>query len=234
MWRRGSAWFGERCHPTWLSWSISTRASLSIRSDNGMFDQGAALRNWMSWCAADLVLFNSHYHLRRVADALPGFLTHQPDKTHLPKLDEVVSRFDVFAVGVDLAEIGNFAADPDSDEGSSELLFLDDALGHPRMEAERGTYPAEVPEMAPSHGPPVILWPHRWERDKDPAAFLRALDKVVAAGLEFRLVLAGQDPPSGSASAASDRDEAAKRFGAWTLSSGELTRERYPRRPAAV
>ena len=160
---------------------------------NGNYDQGAALRNWMSWCAVDLVLFNSYYHLRAVADALPGFVTNLPDKTHVPRIDEVVGRFEVFPVGVDLAEVTE--ADPYSS-------------------CERT-------------GPPVILWPHRWERDKDPEAFLRALDRVVASGLEFRLVLVGQDPPSGSSHAAAERAEAEKRFGSWIVASGELTRSEY-------
>ena len=250
----------------------------------GTYDQGAALRNWMSWCAADLVLFNSYYHLRAVGDALPGFVTNLPDKTHVPMLDEVVSKFEVFPVGVNLAEItspveelpwvelatttadypdpdtdtdvdpddvpdstpesagdagepaDNNAADNEpvdstEDDPADVEIYLDEKLGRPR-EDRRGDpyhdpYLDVEPEMAPSSGPPVILWPHRWERDKDPGAFLRALDKVVASGLEFRLVLAGQDPPSGSVSAEADRAEVARRFSSWTLSAGELTREQY-------
>ncbi len=72
---------------------------------NGNYDNGAALRNWMSWCAADLVLFNSYYHLRAVADALPEFVTNLPDATHVPMLDRVVGRFEVFPVGVDLSHV---------------------------------------------------------------------------------------------------------------------------------
>jgi len=201
----------------------------------GVYDQGAALRNWMSWCAADLVLFNSYYHLRSVAEALPGFVTHLPDKTHLPKLDQVVSKFEVFPVGVNLAEIDSFAtgdvAAEHRAESAPDTSPLDEVLGRPRLERRGDPYHdpllGQAPETAPSSGPPVILWPHRWERDKDPTAFLRALDKVVASGLEFRLVLAGQDPPSGSASANADREEAVRRFGAWTVAAGELTRREY-------
>lgn len=43
-------------------------------------------------------------------------------------------------------------------------------------------------------GPPVILWPHRWEHDKRPDVFARALRRLVDRGLDFRLVLAGEDP----------------------------------------
>jgi len=205
---------------------------------DGNFDHGAALRNWMSWCAADLVLFNSYYHLRAVGEALPGFVTNLPDQTHVPKLDPVVSKFEVFPVGVDLSHVADRDPFP---AAQSSRLGIGRSEGEtpgvsPRLNGESrirtddaGTDHFMSTALLASRrsGPPVILWPHRWERDKDPAAFLRALDKVVAAGLEFRLVLAGQDPPSGSAHATAERDEAEKRFGSWTLVSGELTRDEY-------
>lgn len=40
--------------------------------------------------------------------------------------------------------------------------------------------------------PPLVLWNHRWEYDKDPAAFFRALGDVADAGVEFRVAVAGQ------------------------------------------
>ncbi len=45
---------------------------------------------------------------------------------------------------------------------------------------------------------PRILWPHRWEPDKAPDVFARAIDKLAAAGVEFGLVLAGEDPAGSS------------------------------------
>ncbi|MEM0963597.1 MAG: DUF3524 domain-containing protein [Bacteroidota bacterium] len=41
-------------------------------------------------------------------------------------------------------------------------------------------------------GPPVILWNHRWEYDKNPEAFFRAINRLDDVGERFRLVLAGQ------------------------------------------
>lgn len=49
-------------------------------------------------------------------------------------------------------------------------------------------------ERTPSEGPPIILWPHRWEPDKAPEVFQRSLQKLANAELDFRLVLAGDDP----------------------------------------
>jgi glycosyltransferase involved in cell wall biosynthesis len=41
--------------------------------------------------------------------------------------------------------------------------------------------------------PPLIVWNHRWEFDKNPAEFFQALDTVLAAGAEFRLALIGEN-----------------------------------------
>ncbi len=171
----------------------------------GNYDNGAALRNWMSWCVADLVLFNSYHHMRAVTAALPAFVRSLPDATHEPMVEAVISRFEVFAVGVDLGDIPDRSVMPDA---SSRR-----AVGG-----------------SPSR--PVILWPHRWERDKDPGAFVAALRKVKAADLDFGLVLAGQDPPSGSAMAAEDRASAEHEFADHIVSSGELDREDYLRQLA--
>ncbi len=41
-------------------------------------------------------------------------------------------------------------------------------------------------------GPPVILWNHRWEYDKNPEPFFEALFQLDAAGVPFRLALLGE------------------------------------------
>lgn len=41
-------------------------------------------------------------------------------------------------------------------------------------------------------GPPIILWNHRWEHDKRPDAFFRAINRLDDAGVRFRMILAGQ------------------------------------------
>ena len=55
-----------------------------------------------------------------------------------------------------------------------------------------------LPRQARRTDPPVILWPHRWEKDKNPDVFRRALDRLANVGCDFRLVLAGDDrnPPN--------------------------------------
>jgi len=45
----------------------------------------------------------------------------------------------------------------------------------------------------PEDGPPLIIWNHRWEFDKNPADFFAALDAVRKRGLDFRLALLGEN-----------------------------------------
>ncbi|MBI4160866.1 MAG: glycosyltransferase, partial [Acidobacteria bacterium] len=42
-------------------------------------------------------------------------------------------------------------------------------------------------------GPPLIVWNHRWEFDKQPEVFFAALDAARARGREFRLALLGEN-----------------------------------------
>ncbi|MFW5973617.1 MAG: tRNA-queuosine alpha-mannosyltransferase domain-containing protein [Bacteroidota bacterium] len=47
-------------------------------------------------------------------------------------------------------------------------------------------------EWRPGMEPPIILWNHRWEYDKDPNAFFRVMNRLDDAGSKFRLILAGE------------------------------------------
>ncbi|MBU0674253.1 MAG: DUF3524 domain-containing protein [Proteobacteria bacterium] len=42
------------------------------------------------------------------------------------------------------------------------------------------------------NGPPVILWNHRWEHDKDPETFFAALYQLADEDIPFRLIVCGQ------------------------------------------
>ena len=50
-------------------------------------------------------------------------------------------------------------------------------------------YRAAEPE---SREPPLILWNHRWEHDKNPAAFVEGIIKLAEAGCDFRLAITGE------------------------------------------
>lgn len=46
--------------------------------------------------------------------------------------------------------------------------------------------------LKPDDAPPLILWNQRWEYDKNPAAFFRALYQMKAENLPFRVALCGE------------------------------------------
>jgi glycosyltransferase involved in cell wall biosynthesis len=45
----------------------------------------------------------------------------------------------------------------------------------------------------PDSSPPIIVWNHRWEFDKNPGDFFDALDAILERGLDFRLALLGEN-----------------------------------------
>lgn len=55
-------------------------------------------------------------------------------------------------------------------------------------------FPAKAQPLQPPDGqPPLIIWNHRWEFDKDPETFFAALDAVAGHGVAFRLALLGEN-----------------------------------------
>lgn len=117
-------------------------------------DEGYAMANWVSMCAADVIVFNSEHHRSELLDALPRFLRRFPDHRHSSLVDGVEAKSRVLPVGVD-----------------PSLFDL---------------------EREASDGPPIVLWNHRWEYDKDPATFFSAVAELADAGVAFRLAVAGE------------------------------------------
>jgi len=114
--------------------------------------------NWTSMLAADLVAFNSQYHLDQWFEEIPRFLRQFPDYHQHGLVDEVRERSIVLPVGVDLTRL--------------------DAV--PRTNGDV----------------PRIVWNQRWEYDKGPAELTAALLSLQTRGIDFELVLAGEQAPS--------------------------------------
>ncbi len=72
-------------------------------------------------------------------------------------------------------------------------------------------------------GDPIVLWSHRWDHDKAPELFFRALRRLDHEGLAFRVALAGAN------ARADPREfiEAEERFGPRLVHAGHLPREGY-------
>ena len=112
--------------------------------------------NFVSALRADVVLFNSAYHLGAFFDELPRLLKHFPDYTELWAVEALREKSRVLPLGLELA-----------------------------------AFDAHRPDKA-STGRPLILWNHRWEYDKNPEAFFRAIYALADEGLDFGLVLLGE------------------------------------------
>ncbi len=57
-----------------------------------------------------------------------------------------------------------------------------------------GSAPIPVPQSPQT--PPLIIWNHRWEHDKNPEAFFVALAAVQERGLDFRVAILGEQYPN--------------------------------------
>ena len=44
----------------------------------------------------------------------------------------------------------------------------------------------------PKDDPPLVLWNHRWDPDKDPASFIRIMQRVADEGVAFEIALTGE------------------------------------------
>ena len=92
----------------------------------------------------------------------------------------------------------------------SERIAARATVMHPGVES-----PPPAPTAKRSK-PYVVLWNHRWEWDKNPHEFFAALREVRAAGIDFRLAVAGEtfrDSPAVFAAARDEFDEAIVHWG---------------------
>ena len=71
--------------------------------------------------------------------------------------------------------------------------------------------------------PPRIIWNHRWDADKNPDVFVRAVERIVSDGSSVEVVLAGADHWDGGRR----RAAAAERLGATVVAAGPFDDETY-------
>jgi glycosyltransferase involved in cell wall biosynthesis len=132
--------------------------------------------NYASALAADVLFFNSAYHLDGFFDELPRLLKHFPDYNELDSVEALRAKSQVLPLGLDLRRFDmQRSAVP---QGGSALSGQQPAIG-------------EQPSSAVG-GSPLILWNHRWEYDKNPQEFFRALLILAERGLDFGLVILGE------------------------------------------
>lgn len=112
--------------------------------------------NYASALLADVVFFNSSYHLESFLDELPRLLKHFPDYNEPSTVTAIRAKSEVLPLGLDLR----------------------------RHDGHQGSHPySDVP---------TIVWNHRWEYDKNPQGFFKAVYALKGMGLQFNLVLLGE------------------------------------------
>ena len=135
------------------------------------FDFHFGFTNILSALAADHVVFNSEFHREAFLGALPDYLARMPDAIPRDIRARLAARSSVLPVGLERTPLppGAFAA----------------WRGGPCASDAGPPWPRDGRR-------PVILWNHRWEFDKEPEVFARALTALAGRGLEFAVVLLGE------------------------------------------
>lgn len=140
-------------------------------SPNERFDFHFGYTNIASCLAADRVIFNSAYHRDLFLDALPSYLGRMPEAVPPGLRQRIAARCEVLAVGLDR----------EPHRGEAQPMWrgspCDPSAGPPWPRGER----------------PLLVWNHRWEFDKRPDQFAAAVVRLLDAGLEFDVVLLGDD-----------------------------------------
>jgi glycosyltransferase involved in cell wall biosynthesis len=113
--------------------------------------------------AAKRVLFNSHTHFQAFFEGLPGFIRNMPEYRPRWVIEAIRNKSGVLYPGC------RFPADREAITPTQNT-------------------PSSAGEAAP-----LIIWNHRWEFDKNPALFFRALEKAADLGAAFRLALLGEN-----------------------------------------
>ena len=134
------------------------------------FDFHFGFTNIISCLAADLVVFNSTYHRERFLDALPLYLNRMPEAVPAGIRPRLEAKTRVRPVGLRRSPVA----------ASARAVWR----GGP-CEPQAG------PPWPRDGRRPVLLWNHRWEFDKRPDLFAGTVERLLAAGLDFTVVLAG-------------------------------------------
>jgi len=123
-----------------------------------------AFINFASALTADRVFFNSSFHKDSFLQALERYLKAFPDFNVSSSIEEIEKKSAVLYVGMDFRSLDTAAAAADE----STVKTTDET-------------------------PPLILWNHRWEHDKNPEDFFRALYILMEKGLDFEVAILGEN-----------------------------------------
>ncbi len=176
------------------------------------FDFHFGFTNIVSALAASRVIFNSEFHRDLFLGALPDYLAKMPEAVPKNVRSRLAAKSLVLPVGLDR---------PPHPPGSFAQY-----LGGP-------CDPTAGPPWPRDGKAPVLLWNHRWEFDKRPEVFARAVAKLDDAGLPFQVLLLG-DPRGNEEVFAPLRDRLADRCLAFGFARSRTRYESWLKRADIV
>lgn len=133
-------------------------------SDDDWRDYQHGMTHITSCLAADAVWFNSRYHFESFTSAATNLLAKMPDHVPAGLIDDIRAKSSVLYPPVTA---------PINDPIDDRPLGL-------------------TKSRAANESAMTILWSHRWEYDKNPEPFFRALFELDASGRSFHLVVTGE------------------------------------------
>ena len=207
-----------------------------LAADRVYFNSRYHLEEWFDELPRLLKHLPDYVHLHRIADVqarsgvLPvGCDLHRLDPTPTLRRSGAPPAAERGTAG---RHTPGLEATIEPSQGLPPLHRLDPAPTLRRSEkpcaAEQGTAGRHTPGLEatiePSQGfPPLILWNQRWEYDKDPETFFRALFTLADEGLDFRVALAGKSHRR----TAPEFEMAQERLGARVVHFGYADEARY-------
>nr|XP_057938951.1 glycosyltransferase-like domain-containing protein 1 isoform X3 [Doryrhamphus excisus] len=144
----------------------------------------------LSCLVADVVVFNSAFNMNSFLSAIPSFLKKIPD--HRPKdvAQLIGPKCQVLHFPLHLADVSGLlpkhkllhspAHPPDTDD------IIRPQTARSSLQSSPGSQ--EDSPVRPLH----IVWPHRWEHDKNPELFFSTVLKLKDEGLHFLLSVLGE------------------------------------------
>ena len=145
-----------------------------------MRDFQYSFTNITSCLASDSVWFNSNYHRDSFLTAVEELLAKMPDFVPEGIPDQIQSKSKIMRLGLD------------------EDLFVGEVREPPKHDAAMRPM-HESDKVEGTKCPPTIVWNHRWEYDKNPDDFFEALFDLDRAGIDFRLIVLGEQFREGPA-----------------------------------
>lgn len=150
-------------------------------------DYQYGMTNITTCLASDAVWFNSHHHMNAFLSAAEELLRMMPDFVPPRVIEDIRAKSSVFYPPVDVTIDDDDPREPppagSCASASAERAATTTGSG---TFGQKGGRPGDVER------PLRILWPHRWEYDKNPKDFFDCMLRLHREGAAFELVLVGE------------------------------------------